>query len=890
MANERNIRRLLVSGILIAGLAALGLTSGATAASAATTAPAAKANPAPLTFSGSTPNGAYRVTAVKLPAGARAVGSVTGPSHYKKTLALTSRPQVFLALPGKYTLTAEKVVISSSDGIDATPGTYFPVTTTIKFTVKKHQVASVLPNYDNIVAANVSVAPASALTPFTPPAEKSDQYTVGIAATYPEGAIIASGISKDAPYGLLVKVDTVGDTSDGVTSYTVENARLEDAVPRGAYSQTVSNPVSLSSSNPGSASPTSRTAKAIDSLREQTASTAPPYLKDLDCKGPSATLHLGANLKGDIKTEFSANWDVFNSANDSVTLSSSASLTDELDASITGKASCNLDKVELLAEPIELGTIEFLIGPVPVVINNTMNFTLAGSANVQAKLEEGITASVTTSSSATMSPAGITGKYVPPTPKVKVTPPTLSLKGEAQFYLGARLNMLLYDVAGPFVEAEIGPDLTVDTQANPWWNAQLELKVGAGLRADFFGLKPIEDDHILEAIFPIANSNTFGTPKPPKSLPGQPGSPGNPWYPAPTDPPTAPTTPGDPGATDTSPVVDLDGTGLQMCVNDWLNQPENTPVTENELASLTQLNCIYDPVTNIDALQYATNLQSLTLSPENNSPGTYADVSALSGLTKLTYLDVSNNSALTNVAPLASLTNLTYLNFNDDPNVDLSDIIALLPNLQTLNIQQTQLSDPAYLARLHHLKSLDLINTTVTSSEMTVISHLDLTNLSVGGSGTVADLQDIGSMKDLTQLFVFDDPDATDASFLNGLTKLKSLDLYRDAFTNLSALSTLPALDNVDVGGQYVQLPKNATVGEAYDLPTLRNPNGTVVPSGDVTAQPGDSGGSFSGDTVTFTNYIGYNDWSQSGTLPSGASWTFSGDEIAPNGNFSNPN
>ena len=881
MAKKRSV----LTAILLTVLVVAGLTTTSTAASAAPSpisgpssggAPTAPAPPPPVSFSKSTPNGAYQVTTLELPTNGVAAATVTGPSHYKLAVSLSAGTQTFFAKPGKYTLTAQTLVITTTERTKSTPGTYVPVKTKISFTVKKHKVTSVKPDYGDEILPNVKVAPASALTPFTPPTNPGDPYAVGVKGTYSDGAIIASGISADAPYGLLVKVDDVGSTdSNGVTTYTVENASLEDAIPRGALSQNVSNAVSLSSSDPGSASPTGRTAKAIAGLTQHTESSAPPYLKDLDCKDPLIHLHLGANLSGDIKTELSANWNILDSSQDSVTLTSTAELKDELDASVTGTASCNLDKVELLAEPIELGTIEFLVGPVPVVINNTMNFTLVGSANVEAKLDEGIKATVTTSSSATISPSGITGQYVPPTPKVTVTPPTLSLKGEAQFYLGARLNMLFYDVAGPFVEAEIGPDLTVNTQKTPWWNVQLELKVGAGLRADFFGLKPIEDDHILVAIFPIANSNTFGTKTPPPSKPGEPGSPGNPWYPAPVDPTPITTDPGDPTSpTDTSPIVPLAGTGLDGCVNGFLGRNDsNAPVTENELASLTQLNCIYDPVTNIDALQYATNLESLILSPENNSPGTFTDLSALSGLTKLTSLDISENSAVTDLTPLASLTNLTNLDIGDDPGVDPSTILPLLPNLTSLNLEYNTLSDPATLASLHNLVSLDVIGIPLTSSAMTVIAHLPLTHLSVGGFVDIADVQDIGSMTHLTSLYIFAEQQLTDASFLTGMTHLTSLDLYRDGFANLSVLSTLPALQSVDTRGQIVPVLKDATVGVPYKLPVVRDPDGHVL-----TPVSQDCDGTVSGNEVTFASCIGYVAWSgDSGTLPSGASWSFDG-------------
>jgi hypothetical protein len=898
LAKKRNNRRLIVSGILVAAMVALGVTA-STVSAAAVSAPVAGSVSAPIassatasvsktmSFSASTPDGAYRVIALELPAGVAAVGTVTGPSHYSKTLALTSHTQTFLVRPGKYTLTAQKLVVTSADSATATPGTYLPRKTTITFTIKKHTISIVEPDYPDIISPNVSVAAGSNLTPFNPPANTDDPYTIGIQGTYAPGTIIASGVSPDAPYGLMVKVDEVGGTSDGVTSYTVENTSLEDAIPRGTYSQVVSNPVTLTSSDPGSVSPTSRLARHLQSIAGRhpvtTQSEAPPYIKALSCKG-GVTAGIDAELAGELTTKFSANWNIFDSSQDNLTLSTTASLDDSITASIDGKASCDLDKTELLADPIELGTIEFLIGPVPVVINNTLNFTVAGSAEVDANFTMGIDASVSTSTGATIGANGITPSYSPPDPQVKITPPNVSLKGDAQFYLGIRVNMLLYDVAGPFVEAELGPQLSVDTTKKPWWNIDLGLKIGAGLRADFFGLEPIEDDHIYSHDFPIANSTTFGTPNPPPPHAGDPGTPGNPWNPPPVTPPTVPTDPSDPDN------LDLAGTGLDQCLPEWIypstNQPAGLPVSKEQIAGITgYLSCLYWTVSDISALQYATGVTTLNLGVDNRSDQTYTDVSPLSGLTQLTNLDLSSNGSLTDVAPLASLTNLGSLSLQDDSGVDPSSLLPYLPNLTYLNIDNNQLSEPASLASLHKLNELSMIGVPVSSSAMTVISHLPLQYLDLGGDG-IADLQDIGSMPDLQSLYIFDSSDVTDLSFVQGMTKLTSLQLPRDAITNASAASTLSGLSaanwqDLNLTNQMVALPKAATVGEAYDIRPVYDPNGNAV-----TLHTDGCDGTVSGNAVTFSTCVGYVGWSESGTTASGVPWSFSGVEVPSNSSY----
>ena len=60
------------------------------------------------------------------------------------------------------------------------------------------------------------------------------------------------------------------------------------------------------------------------------------------------------------------------------------------------------------------------------------------------------------------------------------------------------------------------------------------------------------------------------------------------------------------------------------------------------------------------------------------------DVSALSGLTRLTYLDLHTNQ-ITDVRALSGLTNLTELNLRDNEITDVSPLVGLT-NLMTLNL------------------------------------------------------------------------------------------------------------------------------------------------------------------------------------------------------------
>jgi hypothetical protein len=106
----------------------------------------------------------------------------------------------------------------------------------------------------------------------------------------------------------------------------------------------------------------------------------------------------------------------------------------------------------------------------------------------------------------------------------------------------------------------------------------------------------------------------------------------------------------------------------------WLTDP-----TPSEMLALTKLRCCNSGVTSLTGLEYATNLDDLSVL-ENE---------------------------ITDLSPLAGLTNLRSLNFQDN---DVSDISALsgLIHLQYLCMEDTLASDISPLLSLRSLSHLDL--------------------------------------------------------------------------------------------------------------------------------------------------------------------------------------
>ena len=140
--------------------------------------------------------------------------------------------------------------------------------------------------------------------------------------------------------------------------------------------------------------------------------------------------------------------------------------------------------------------------------------------------------------------------------------------------------------------------------------------------------------------------------------------------------------------TDTTfPITSL--TGLEYALNlETLTIQAQTAISDysplSSLSSLTSLEISNSDLTDISFLSTLTNLQHLIL-----SGNAITDISALSGLTSLISLDLRNNQ-ITDVNPLLALTNLEQLWIDDNPIADTS----LLNTLQSQNPNLTLYYEP----------------------------------------------------------------------------------------------------------------------------------------------------------------------------------------------------
>ncbi|MDE0297677.1 MAG: leucine-rich repeat domain-containing protein [Candidatus Poribacteria bacterium] len=134
--------------------------------------------------------------------------------------------------------------------------------------------------------------------------------------------------------------------------------------------------------------------------------------------------------------------------------------------------------------------------------------------------------------------------------------------------------------------------------------------------------------------------------------------------------------------------------------------------------AIQRLNLEYNNISDISAVSGLTDLTWLRLGQNSIS-----DISAVAGLTNLTWLALGNNS-VSDISALAGLTNLEWLVLSDNFVSNISSV-GTLTNLSNLFLSTNSISDISAVARLTNLRALNLASTSI--SDISAIGRL--TNL-----------------------------------------------------------------------------------------------------------------------------------------------------------------
>lgn len=224
---------------------------------------------------------------------------------------------------------------------------------------------------------------------------------------------------------------------------------------------------------------------------------------------------------------------------------------------------------------------------------------------------------------------------------------------------------------------------------------------------------------------------------------------------------------------------------LRACVEDALAVLDPTPTDMLQLTRLTCTHTVNDGVKDLVGLEYATNLERLTLSyNEIRSLSPLSDLvnlsrltindnrigslSALSNLTNLTYIDAHRNQ-IASVSGLSDLNNLEYLSLRLN---GLSSISGLsdLASLDTLNLQNNELSQISALSTLSQLADLDLQNNRISSlsalSDLDNLSDLDVRDNDITTVSPLTSLQSLASVNLSGNYFLDDEAYSRDLQTL----------------------------------------------------------------------------------------------------------------------------
>lgn len=454
-----------------------------------------------------------RIKLSELPTSSKSVVTIKGADGKTRNVAVGGEGLISGLSAGTYTVTASSVKVTGTN----LPGTYFPSgskTVTLSATGEKSVVFSfaTVMNPQTIAAPTADIINGKSLyaTPGT-------AGTVTLRNGYHTGDIVVAPRSAAAPQGLWIKLVSARSSTSTSTTWTTAFPKVDEVFARGEFSTTLQSPVVLDASTaPASGGALAESGRMGDIFN--------PFSKELSC-GASASMNFDAKVGGEVTTEVSAKWG-YSHADNYIKATAGVEVESSTSASVSGDAECNLEKTDVLRNAVKLPTLFIPVGPFgmfQVPVFNSLQFTLEGTAKSHASLATSASAKVQSSVEATLSSSGLATSFNPPEETSTFEPPNLTVNGEASFYLGARVDMQIAGVAGPFVTAAVGPELKADISADPWWSLDGNFKAGIGIDPGAFenlGLSKKEKDDLITTSWNIAHAPGPLTSPSPTPAPG----------------------------------------------------------------------------------------------------------------------------------------------------------------------------------------------------------------------------------------------------------------------------------------------------------------------------------------------------------------------------------
>lgn len=418
--------RWLKVGLIASGSAlALGLLAGPVSASIGSSHEPAPPQPASLT-----------VTITSLPAWVPGNVTVAGPGRFFRYVPRSSTLRGLK--PGAYTVRADPVRGAS--------GLQYPVSSLTSVQLQPGTHSAVQVSYANTIPGTTKVPAASSVMGMSGSAAGPATLTLSrLPSGLAVGDVVAVGVTQATPDGLLGTVTALSHNGTGYSVSTVP-ATLPDAVPDGVIDPSWTEP-----------------------------SEEEPEEASLSC-GASGSVSVTGTTTLTIGGSFSAHWS--RAAGASASFSASATLAQQLEAAITGEASCTYDQP--LGKPKYFAPITVDVGIVPVVLVPYLQFNLSVEASTQASLIESTAMSATATAglsyaNGTLTPvSAFTTAFTP-------LAPTPDLQASLEAAVGPTLGLLVDGVAGPAVNVDGVLTLDVTPLDSPIWTLSGGLQAGGGI-------------------------------------------------------------------------------------------------------------------------------------------------------------------------------------------------------------------------------------------------------------------------------------------------------------------------------------------------------------------------------------------------------------------------
>ena len=224
---------------------------------------------------------------------------------------------------------------------------------------------------------------------------------------------------------------------------------------------------------------------------------------------------------------------------------------------------------------------------------------------------------------------------------------------------------------------------------------------------------------------------------------------------------------------DAQEVVYIADENLEAAFRDALSIPDG-PITDIDLAGLTELQADFRAIADLTGLEYCVNLTVLSLADNYIS-----DLNPLSGLKNLTVLNLSGNN-ISQIKPLSRLRNLTSLCLSYN---NISDIgpLSRLTNLRDLYLHFNSISEIKPLPGLRNLTYMDLAFNNV--SDVSPLSRLTNVRCLYLHYNNISDIEPLSRLTNLRFLYLYSNPLDFDAylTFIPSITENNpGVDIFYD--------------------------------------------------------------------------------------------------------------